>query len=241
MKSFKQHLTEGSHDFKDFKDPWAVMSPEDRKEANRLTILIMKAMPSSPRQKELQAKRNAILAKYKIGQRKESITEAKKQVKWMRPKIATLKQEYEIEYKKHLVHELDKDVFPTVDSFLKAAKEGIVRTITKGHDYYIRNRSHTKSMKQLLSLIKTYRSYPKYRNETTLRAMEDAMLSGQPMDMPIIVRETAGKNATNLEIKEIASGKRDRIFSGNTRMDIAFMNGIMPKALIVFLPQGAKL
>ncbi len=61
-------LREGSHDFKDFKDPWAVMSPEDRKEANRLTIAILKAMPSSPRQKELQAKRDAILKKYKIGE-----------------------------------------------------------------------------------------------------------------------------------------------------------------------------
>ena len=58
MKSFLQFM-EGSYDFKDFKDPWAVMSPEDRKEANRLTILILKTMPSSPRQKELQAKRDA--------------------------------------------------------------------------------------------------------------------------------------------------------------------------------------
>lgn len=238
MKSFKQHLTEGSHDFKDFKDPWAVMSPEDRKEANRLTILIMKVMAGSPRQKELQAKRNAILAKYKIGQRKESITEAKKQVKWMRPKIATLKQEYEIEYKKHLVHELDKDVFPTVESFLKAAKEGIVRTITKGHDYYIANRSHTKNMKELLNLIKTYRSYPQYRNEDTLNAMKEAMLSGKPMDMPIIVRPTA---ESEKEIKEIASGHRDRIFAGNTRMDMAFMHGIEPKVLIIFLPKGSGL
>lgn len=71
MKKFSDYLSEGSHDFKDFKDPWAVMSPEDRKEANRLTNLILKAMPSSPRQKELQAKRNGILAKYKIGQKKE--------------------------------------------------------------------------------------------------------------------------------------------------------------------------
>ena len=62
-------LREGSYDFKDFKDPWAVMSPEDRKEAYRLTKLIFKVMPASPRQKELQAKRDAILKKYKIGQK----------------------------------------------------------------------------------------------------------------------------------------------------------------------------
>ena len=166
----------------------------------------------------------------------QHITEAKGN--WVRPKVAMLKQEYEIEYKKHLVHELDKDVFPTVESFLKAAKEGIVRTITKGHDYYITNRSHTRNMKELLNLIKTYRSYPQYRNEDTLNAMKEAMLSGKPMDMPIIVRPMA---ESENDIKEIASGKRDRIFAGNTRMDMAFMHGIEPKALIIFLPKGSGL
>ena len=166
----------------------------------------------------------------------QHITEAKGN--WVRPKVAMLKQEYEIEYKKHLVHELSKDVFPTADSFLKAAKEGMVRTITKGHDYYIANRSHTKNMKELLNLIKTYRSYPQYRNEDTLNAMKEAMLSGKPMDMPIIVRPMA---ESEKEVKEIASGYRDRILAGNTRMDMAFMHGIEPKALIVFLPKGSGL
>lgn len=68
MKKFSHYIAEGSHDFKDFKDPWAVMSPEDRKEANRLFKAAMKAMPSSPRQKELQAKLFAIMKKYRIGE-----------------------------------------------------------------------------------------------------------------------------------------------------------------------------
>ena len=68
MKKFSDYITEGSHDFKDFKDPWAVMSPEDRKEANRLFKAAMKAFPSSPKQKELRAKLDAILKKYKIGE-----------------------------------------------------------------------------------------------------------------------------------------------------------------------------
>jgi hypothetical protein len=70
MKTFSSYLREGSHDFKDFKDPWAVMSPEDRKEANRLTIAALKAMPGSPRQREIQAKRDALLKKYGIGGKK---------------------------------------------------------------------------------------------------------------------------------------------------------------------------
>lgn len=57
-------LREGSHDFKDFKDPWARMSPEDRKEAGRLQIAALKAFPSSPRQRELRAKLNLLLKKY---------------------------------------------------------------------------------------------------------------------------------------------------------------------------------
>jgi hypothetical protein len=63
-------IREGSHDFKDFKDPWGMMSPEDRKEAGRLLIAALKAFPSSPRQKELRKKLNTTLKKYKIGEKK---------------------------------------------------------------------------------------------------------------------------------------------------------------------------
>ena len=98
-------------------------------------------------------------------------------------------------------------------------------------------------MKELLNLIKTYRSYPQYRNEDTLNAMKEAMLSGKPMDMPIIVRPTAESSDYHAEkeMKEIALGYRDRILAGNTRMDMAFMHGIEPKALIIFLPKGSGL
>lgn len=63
-ESIRQGMTEGSHDFKDFKDPWAKMSPEDRREAGRLQIAALKAFPSSPRQRELRAKLNLLLKKY---------------------------------------------------------------------------------------------------------------------------------------------------------------------------------
>ena len=92
MKSFKSYISEGSHSFKDFKDPWAVMSPEDRKEANRLFRASMKAMPSSIRQKELQAKLFAIMRKYKIGVKEEAVRsedwsrEYKKSINCNRPK-----------------------------------------------------------------------------------------------------------------------------------------------------------
>ena len=63
-ESIRQGMTEGAHDFKDFKDPWARMSPEDRREAGRLQIAALKAFPSSPRQRELRAKLNLLLKKY---------------------------------------------------------------------------------------------------------------------------------------------------------------------------------
>jgi hypothetical protein len=77
MKRFKSYITEGAHDFKNFKDPWAVMSPKDRKEANRLFVAAMKAFPSSPRQIELHAKLEVLLKKYGIGQKTEEKTESK--------------------------------------------------------------------------------------------------------------------------------------------------------------------
>lgn len=55
--------------YENFNDPWKEMSPEDHKEANRLFRETMKAFPSSPRQKEIQAKLDAILNKYGIGRK----------------------------------------------------------------------------------------------------------------------------------------------------------------------------
>jgi len=69
MKSFIQYILEASKGIKGFDDPWAVMSPEDRKEAFRLFKASMKAMPGSPRQKELFAKLMVLYKKYGIGQK----------------------------------------------------------------------------------------------------------------------------------------------------------------------------
>jgi len=63
MKCFSAYIREGSAGFK---DPFAVMSPEDRKEANRLFKQKMRVVPSSPRQKELKRKYAALMVKYKI-------------------------------------------------------------------------------------------------------------------------------------------------------------------------------
>ena len=81
MKSFSTHITEAKGGFKDFQDPWAMMNPEDRREAGRLQIAALKAFPGSPRQKDIRAKLNAILKKYRIG---EGIEESASDERWMR-------------------------------------------------------------------------------------------------------------------------------------------------------------
>lgn len=141
---------------------------------------------------------------------------------WVRPDDASLRKEYQIEYKKHLIHELDRDVFPTEQSFLDAIAKAKVVTITPAIDNKIENRSQTGSMASLLNLIKGYRSYPKFRNEKTLKQLEKAITSGKPVDMPIVTKQ----------------GKSMRIFAGNTRMDIAFMHGINPQVIMLELPKN---
>ena len=141
---------------------------------------------------------------------------------WVRPDDAALRKEYQIEYKKHLVHELDTDVFPTEQSFLDAIAKAKVVTVTPAMDNKIEDRSQTKSMASLLGLIKGYRSYPKFRNEKTLKALEKRITSGEPVDMAIVTKK----------------GNHMQVFSGNTRMDIAFMHKINPKVIMLELPKN---
>ena len=72
-------------------------------------------------------------------------------------------------------------------------------------------------MAQLLSLIKTYRSYPKFRNKESLEKLEKLIVSGGAVTMPIVVQTDDGL----------------MVMGGNTRMDIAFMHGIDPTVIVV--------
>jgi hypothetical protein len=132
---------------------------------------------------------------------------------WKIPSEDQLKQEFRIE------HEIKGNEFwGSEEEFLQACKGGQVVTITPEEDKNIRYRSGTESYEDLLSLIKSYRSYPKYRNEESLKAIYDSFKNNQSITLPIVV--------------QFANGKK-RIFSGNTRMDIAFQLGINPKVLLI--------
>lgn len=132
---------------------------------------------------------------------------------WVKPSLASLKKEFDIEQVKK-----GNEFWKDEEEFLQAADKAEVVTISPSIDSQMQYRSSTKSFKELLSLIKSYKSYPKYRNEDTLKALYDRFKTNKSMDMPIVI--------------QFANGSK-RIFAGNTRMDIAFQLGINPKALLI--------
>jgi hypothetical protein len=132
---------------------------------------------------------------------------------WQMPSDAQLKQEFKIE------QEMKGNKFwEDEEAFLNAVKNGEIVTITPSEDKDIDYRSGTTSYEELLDLIQGYRSYPKFRNETTLKAIYDGFENNQAMDYPIVIEDEDGSR---------------QIFSGNTRMDIAFQKNINPKVLLV--------
>lgn len=141
--------------------------------------------------------------------------------KWIRPRTEDLKKEYEIEYRNHIEPEYG-DIFPTLKSFTDAVKKAKVVQISRSEDDEIFNRSGTRNMKELLSLIKTYRSYPKYRNAKTLKDLDNKIKGDEEMSLPIVL--------------EFTNGDR-RIMGGNTRMDIAFWYSDSVPVLLVKVPK----
>ena len=132
---------------------------------------------------------------------------------WKLPSLPQLKQEFKIE------QEMKGNEFWNNEAdFLSAIKNGEIVTITPSEDQDIDYRSGTTSYEELLDLIKSYRSYPEFRNEKTLKSIYNGFKTNQPMDLPIVIKSEDGYK---------------RIFSGNTRMDVAFQLGINPKVLLI--------
>ena len=132
---------------------------------------------------------------------------------WKMPSLSQLKQEFKIEQEMK-----GNEFWDSEEEFLNAVKNGKIVTITPSEDQDIEYRSGTESYEELLNLIRGYKSYPEFRNEDTLKAIYDGFKENKAMDYPIIIEDTEGNR---------------RIFSGNTRMDIAFQLGINPKVLLV--------
>lgn len=132
---------------------------------------------------------------------------------WTMPDRKMLAQEYRVEHEKK-----GRRDFATEEEFVDAVTNAEIVEVDMRMDRKIGNRSGTKDFDSLHSLISTYASYPKYRNEDTLKDMYSRFGNGKPMDYPIVFKDKNG---------------RMTIFSGNTRMDIAFQMNFNPKVLMV--------
>jgi hypothetical protein len=142
--------------------------------------------------------------------------ESLKFTNWKTPSIDQLKQEFKVEQTLK-----GNTFFKDEEDFLDKVSKGKILTITESEDQRIGYRSHTDSYESLLSLIKSYRSYPEYRNEKTLKALYDGFKQGKPMDLPLVL--------------EFQNGRR-RVFAGNTRLDVAFQLDVNPvKVLMIYL------
>lgn len=134
---------------------------------------------------------------------------------WVMPDDNQLRLEYKIE------HQLkNRNFFYNEEEFLNKVKnESDIIEVDKNFDQNIDNRSRTTSREELLSLIRTYRSYPEFRNEETVDEIYKGFKNNKPMDYPIVIH--------------FIDDDYYFIFSGNTRMDVAFQLGINPEVLIV--------
>jgi hypothetical protein len=132
---------------------------------------------------------------------------------WVIPSESSLKQEFKIEQEMK-----GNEFWEDEEDFLNAVKNGKIVTISSSEDQDIDYRSGTTSYEELLDLIQSYRSYPEFRNEETLKAIYDGFKENKTMDYPIVIEDENGFR---------------RVFSGNTRMDIAFQLGIEPKVLLI--------
>lgn len=137
---------------------------------------------------------------------------------WNKASEQTLRREYYVEYVLKNFGALCNDCFPEPEDFIEAHERSRVITITPEIDSMISYRSRTSSKEKLINLIRGYRSYPEFRNEQTVEDIYDGFKLNRTMEMPIVF------NFSNCGM---------RVFSGNTRMDIAFQLGINPKVVLI--------
>lgn len=134
---------------------------------------------------------------------------------WKMPDENQLKLEFKVEQVLKR-----RNWFKDYEDFLQKVESGQIISVNRQLDNKIGYRSQTQDQEELLDLISSYASYPEFRNEDTLQALYDGYSSNKPVDLPIVLKFPDGGM---------------RIFSGNTRMDVAFHLGIEPKVLLVEL------
>lgn len=132
---------------------------------------------------------------------------------WIKPTEENLKHEFKVE-----IELKGNTFFDSYDQFKAQADKATVVELTKEVDRKISYRSRTSSKSQLLSLIRSYRSYPEFRNEQTIENLYQRIGNGESMTMPIVLKFKNGSM---------------RVLGGNTRLDVAFQLGVTPKVLMI--------
>ena len=105
---------------------------------------------------------------------------------------------------------------------MNAVYNGQILEVTPELDDMIEYRSRTQSQEDLLGLIKTYRSYPEFRNEKTIENLYTRVANNESLDMPLILRDSSGGL---------------HIMAGNTRADVALQTGNTYKAVVIDIPE----
>jgi hypothetical protein len=141
---------------------------------------------------------------------------------WISPSDEDIALEYKIEYEIKPLKKMTNDAFPTLADFKTAVKNAKAVKLTPSLDSKVQYRSRTSSKEQIINLIKGYASYPQFRNEKTIESIFQGFRDNKPMKMPFVLKMPNGSL---------------RIMSGNTRIDIAIMLGLVPKVLVIEVPQ----
>ncbi len=117
----------------------------------------------------------------------------------------------------HHIRHLFGEIWPQLDDFIFAAKQGSIELLTEPLALRLDNLSHLRTMEELVQLVSAYQSWPEYRNMDTLRDMIMRFKRHAPLTMPIVLDQQGCYF----------------LMAGNTKLNIAFMMGIVPKILVV--------
>lgn len=143
-----------------------------------------------------------------------------KPARWIKPRQQDFQKEWKIEWNLQM-KPVYGDLFPKYDDFKKhVSRHGKTVSITHAIDATIERRSRRNYFEDLISLLKTYKSWgTPYRNERTVAALDERIRTGGTMAMPIILN-FVGREWKNPWAK--SKGSHKVILGGNTRSDIAF-------------------
>jgi hypothetical protein len=138
---------------------------------------------------------------------------------WSFPSESTMKEDFREYEKKENTKWLRRvdiigarfPIFENYKHFKNSLKGARVVTITDSLDRKINNRSRTSSIEELEDLVSNY------KRPRDVKRIERGIENNEKIPYPIILK-----------------GSRDMwIMAGNTRLDVAFIKGVIPKALMV--------